>query len=166
MYEFPFFRGQKGFAGRVFGGWEASGILSAYSGSPLGITQTPNNTSSLGGGQRPNWSGQSAVLSSPTVNRWFDTSQFTVAAPYRFGNVARTLGGLRSDGVKGLDFTLSKATIIHERYRLQFRAECFNLTNTPIFGIPNTSLGTAAFGTINSQNNQPRIVQFALKFLF
>jgi hypothetical protein len=73
---------------------------------------------------------------------------------------------LRSDGVKGLDFTLSKATIIHERYRLQFRAECFNLTNTPIFGIPNTSLGTAAFGTINSQNNQPRIVQFALKFLF
>ena len=166
VYELPFLRSQKSFAGRLFGGWQASGILSAYSGSPLGITQSANNTFSQGGGQRPNWSGHSAALSNPTVNRWFDTSQFTAAAPYQFGNVARTLGGLRSQGVKGLDFTLSKATVIHEQFRLQFRAEIFNLTNTPIFGIPNTSLGAAAFGTINSQNNQPRIIQFALKFLF
>ena len=101
-----------------------------------------------------------------TVDKWFDTSQFTIAAPYTFGNVARTLSGLRSDGLKELDMTLSKTTTIHERLKLQFRAECFNVTNTPQFAAPNTSLGAAGFGGVSAQNNQPRIVQLALKLLF
>jgi hypothetical protein len=108
----------------------------------------------------------SAALSNPTPQRWFDTSQFSLAAPYTFGNVARTLGGLRSDGLKELDFTLNKTFALYERMKLQFRAECFNLTNTPQFAPPATALGSANFGSVSAQNNQPRIVQLALKLLF
>jgi hypothetical protein len=113
-----------------------------------------------------NLSGVSAALSNPTVQERFNTSQFTLAPQYTFGNVARTLGGLRSDGLKELDFTLNKTFTIHEQLRMQFRAECFNLTNTPQFAPPGTALGAAGFGSVSTQNNQPRIVQLALKLLF
>jgi len=167
VYELPIFTKQHGFAGRILGGWEMGAIFSTYSGSPLGITQSTNNTFSQGGGQRPNWSGVSAKLSDPTPNQWFDTSQFTlVSTPYTFGNVARTLGGLRAAGLKELDMTFTKNTTIRERLKLQFRSEFFNLTNTPQFAPPGTALGANGFGVVNSQNNQPRVIQFAMKLQF
>ena len=167
VYELPFFTKQHGVVGHLLGGWQVGGILSLYSGSPLGISQSTNNTFSQGGGQRPNWTGISAKLSNPTVDRWFDTSQFTlVSAPYTYGNVARTLGGLRGDGLQQLDVTFTKNTTIRERLKLQFRSEFFNLTNTPQFAPPGTALGAAGFGVVSSQNNQPRVVQFAMKLLF
>ncbi|HLJ15249.1 MAG TPA: TonB-dependent receptor [Bryobacteraceae bacterium] len=166
VYELPFFKSRHGFTGRALGGWEVGAILSMFSGSPLGISEATSTTFAQGGNQRPNWTGVSAKLSNPTVDQWFDTSQFTLAAPYTFGNVARTLSGLRSDRLQQIDMTLSKTTTIRERLDLQFRAECFNVTNTPQFSPPNTALGGAGFGAISSQNNQPRIVQLALKLLF
>jgi hypothetical protein len=166
VYELPFFKGQRGFTGRLLGGWEAGAILSLFSGSPLGLTEATSTTFAQGGNQRPNWSGVSARLSSPTVDRWFDTSQFTLAPAYTYGNVGRTLGGLRGAALREVDLTLNKTTAIRERLKLQFRAECFNLTNSPQFAPPNTSLGGAGFGTVSAQNNQPRIVQLALKLLF
>jgi hypothetical protein len=166
VYELPFLKSQKGLAGHILGGWELGAILSAYSGSPLGISQSTNTTDAQGGNQRPNWTGKSAALSNPTVQQWFDTSQFTLAPAYTFGNVARTLGGLRSDGLKELDFTMNKTTTLYERLKLQIRAECFNLTNTPQFAPPATALGAAGFGAVSAQNNQPRIVQLALKLMF
>jgi hypothetical protein len=48
----------------------------------------------------------------------------------------------------------------------EFRAESFNLTNTPIFAIPNTTLGNPNFGAVTSTRNTPRELQFALKFAF
>lgn len=167
LYELPFFSTRKGMVGRWLGGWQLGGIFSAYSGSPLGITQSSNNTFSQGGGQRPNWTGVSAALANPTVDKWFDTSQFTlVSTPYTYGNLARTLGGLRSNGVRQLDFTMVKNTVIRERLKLQFRGEFFNLTNTPQFAPPGTALGTSTFGVVTAQNNQPRVIQFAMKLSF
>ena len=167
VYELPFLKAQHGFAGRIFGGWEVGAILSALQRQPAG--HLGSHQHHLRPGRRTSGRtgrGVSAKLSNPTVDKWFDTSQFTLAAPYTFGNVARTLGGLRSDGLQELDLTLNKTTTIHERFKLQFRAECFNLTNTPQFAPPGTSLGAAGFGAVSAQNNQPRIVQLALKFLF
>ena len=48
---------------------------------------------------------------------------------------------------------------------LELRAEIFNATNTPPLAAPNTTVGSAAFGTITSAGD-PRVVQLALKFVF
>jgi len=78
----------------------------------------------------------------------------------------RSLGAVRSDGIKGIDFSVVKNTRIYESVALQFRAEFFNLTNTVRFAPPNTSFGAAAFGQVSAQSNQPRVVQFALKLIY
>jgi hypothetical protein len=53
-----------------------------------------------------------------------------------------------------------------ERVGLEFRAEFFNLFNHPQFGPPDTFLPDETFGSINSTVNNPRLIQFALKFVF
>lgn len=166
VYELPFRRDQKGVLGRFAGGWELGAILSFFSGGPLGIGSAVNNTFSQGGGQRPNWNGVSGKLDNPTPDRWFDTSVFSAAPAYTFGNAPRTFGGSRYDGANSLDLSLIKNTTLKEKLRLQFRAEFFNLTNTPQFGPPNTVFGSPQFGIVAAQANQPRIIQFALKLLY
>ena len=60
---------------------------------------------------------------------------------------------------------LSKAFRLSERAGLEFRAEAFNVSNTPPLNDPNGSFGSAAFGTIASAGN-PRDFEFALKVRF
>jgi hypothetical protein len=49
---------------------------------------------------------------------------------------------------------------------LQFRAEFFNLTNTPTFAIPTTTVDTSAGGVVTATVNNPRQIQFGLKLNF
>jgi len=53
--------------------------------------------------------------------------------------------------------------LAHQAFEM--RAEAFNATNTPPFGAPNTTVGSAAFGTITTAGD-PRVIQLALKFIF
>jgi hypothetical protein len=62
--------------------------------------------------------------------------------------------------------TVGKDFVITERQRLNFRAEAFNLTNTPSFGNPDRAVNSAAFGAITTLFNSPRNVQLALKYFF
>ncbi|HBY58743.1 MAG TPA: hypothetical protein DEH78_02900 [Solibacterales bacterium] len=69
--------------------------------------------------------------------------------------------------VNNWDLSLFKVFALTERVRMQFRAEAFNGLNRVRFGGPNTNVnGGAAFGTVTSQSNTPRQVQFGLKVLF
>ena len=165
VYALPLGKGLHGAAGKLIAGWEISGIYSAFSGSPLGISSAVNNTFSQGGGQRPNWSGQSAKISDPTVNQWFNTSVFSTPPAYAFGNAARTFGGLRAAGTNNIDMSIHKNTYLSEKVKLQFRAECFNLANRPQFGPPGQVFGNAQFGLVSAQGNLPRVYQFALKLI-
>jgi hypothetical protein len=172
VYELPVGRGKPllGGLGRVpnaiLGGWRVTGVTTFQIGRPLAITTASNNTNSYGGGSRPNSSGQSAKLSDPTLGRWFNTSVFSQPAPYTFGDTGRLLADVREPGIRSCDFTMQKNFALNERLRLQFRTEFFNVTNTPQFGRPGQVFGTAQFGVISTQMNNPRQIQFGLKLLW
>jgi hypothetical protein len=130
----PFAKGLHRAPGKILGGWQVGAILSLFSGVPIGITSASNNTFSQGGNQHPNWNGVSPEVSGPTADRWIDSAKFSNSPAFTFGNVGRTLNGLRSDRTKELDLSLHKNTNVTEKLKLQFRAEIFNITNTPQFG--------------------------------
>ena len=78
---------------------------------------------------------------------------------------------MRPDEIREMtldDIAVRIRELEEERFRLQFRTEIFNATNTPYFGSPGAvglTIGTATFGKITSAGD-PRIIQFGLKFLF
>ena len=171
-YELPFGKGKRfgsnmhWLANSFLGGWQTNGIFTINSGQPLIFSQTTNNSFSFGGYQRPDSTGVDARIEVRSIDRWYDTSQFKVAKDYTFGNLSRTHSNLRSDFTRGLDGSLFKNTRINERFSLQFRAEAFNLSNTPVFAAPNNNVESGAFGTVTGQSNGPRSVQLGLKLLF
>jgi hypothetical protein len=165
MYALPSWKRRQGVVGWSLSGWETGAILSVFTGAPLAISVASPNDNSLGGNQRPNWTGRSAQLSQPTSAQWFDVSQFSQPAPYTFGNTPRTLNGLRSEGVKNLDIGLNRTIHVAEKIQLQFRAEAFNLLNRPQFAPPNTKQGAPAFGMVTAMENSPRVFQFGMKLI-
>jgi outer membrane receptor protein involved in Fe transport len=171
LYSLPFGAGRKfnpkGIGGLIVNGWEASAIYTYQSGGPLAFSSATNTTFAQGGGQRPNLIGNPVLADGDrTLTRWFNTAAFAAPAAYTFGTAPRSLGSVRSDGISGIDFSVVKNTKLYENVALQFRAEFFNLTNTVRFAPPNTSFGSAAFGQVSAQSNQPRVVQFALKLIY
>jgi len=121
----------------------------------------------FGGSQRPDLNGQPVSLgSAQSVNKWFNTAAFSAAAPYTFGNLGRTLTGVRASSAHNVDLSLFKSFKPRERLTVELRAEAFNFTNTPIFSSPNVTLGSTTFGVVSGQENTPRQVQLGLKLLF
>jgi len=148
----------------IVGGWQVSGITTAKSGFPLGITAASDNVNNFGGAQRPNLIGN-PHLSNPTIQEWFNTAAFAQPAPFTFGNVPRTMPTLRAPGLYDWDIAAEKYWDFGERAHLQFRAEFFNAFNRANFYAPNTSFGSPAFGTITGAN-PARDIQFALKLFW
>ncbi|MDQ6675691.1 MAG: TonB-dependent receptor [Acidobacteriota bacterium] len=175
-YDLPFGHGRSYLSGMarpldaVLGGWQMNGIATFSNGTPLSISNGGNNTNIGSPGQRPNNNGKSAAKSGPIADRlnaYFDTSVFSQAPIYTFGNVGRFLPDVRIPGIHNLDFSLFKNFRVTERTTVQFRAESFNITNSPQWAAPNnnvTAVGT--FGTITNTANSPRNVQLALKLDF
>jgi hypothetical protein len=91
------------------------------------------------------------------VNRINDPSLPT----YRYGNNSRN--NIIGPPLVDVDFSVAKNFRFSEKRGLEFRSEFFNLPNHPIFGQPNTSTGTPAFGTITATRVDSREIQFGLK---
>jgi hypothetical protein len=167
-YEIPFGRlgsPVHGLAGRVFGGWKLAGLISVQSGLPLTISQATNFNAFAGfGTQRPNRLADPTLPASQrSTAQWFNTASFQAAPQFTIGNSSRN--PVRGPGYRNVDIALSKRTPLREHIVLEFRAEVFNLTNTPPFGAPNMVLGTPGFGAITSAGD-PRVSQLALKLHF
>jgi len=96
-------------------------------------------------------------------DRWFDTAAFVRQAPNTFGNAGN--GVLRDPGISNVDFAIQKKIPVGESKRFEFRAEAFNVSNTPPLNDPNGSFGSAAFGSITSAGN-PRVFEFVGKVRF
>ncbi|MBM3727085.1 MAG: TonB-dependent receptor [Acidobacteria bacterium] len=164
LWELPFGKSSNPFTRFVAGGWQLNAIQTVESGTPISLAATV-----AGGGNRPNVvPGQQTRLDNPTIDRWFNTAAFVNPAGYTYGNVARTLPDLHTDSLYNLDLSLFKNFAISERFKVQFRTEAFNLTNTPTFGEPGRAVGTANFGVVTAQafNPKPREVQLALRLTF
>lgn len=173
-YELPFGHGKafgsgwNGVTNAILGAWQVNGILTLSSGEPLRLLTLVNTSFSLGGGQTPDTTGQSAGLSgsAQSIDRWFDTSQFRQPAPYTFGTTGRSTSNIRSDNARNLDFSVFKEFHLKERARAELRGEAFNVFNHPLFDFPNAQLGSPTFGQINAQQNSPRQLQLGLKILW
>jgi hypothetical protein len=170
--ELPFGRGKtfgsswNPFVDAVLGGWQANGVLTLASGQPLVFATAVNNSYTFGGGQHPDVVGNPVLSSGKSIYQWFNTAAFAQPANFTSGSLSRTYTGVRADKTRNLDFSLFKNFRVTERFNLQFRAEAFNLTNTPVFSAPGTTINGANFGVITGQSNVPRNIQVALKLLF
>jgi hypothetical protein len=128
---------------------------------------TPQNS---GGADRPNQIGD-ARLGHKTLSKFFNTAAF---APQPLGTIGSTQrNSMFGPNFRHVDLSLFKNFPVGERLNLQFRAETFNISNTPSFFIGNNNtsnqeFGNAAFGTISATdpNYTPRQYQFALKAQF
>jgi len=156
----------KGLAERTLGGWELHGLLTVQSGMPVTVTQATNNNSFAGYVlQRPNVTGTTTLPASQrSPTKYFNTAAFSAAGTYTLGNASRN--PVRGPAYRDGDIALLKHTAIGDRMDAEFRAEIFNLTNTPAFAQPNGSYGSTAFGSITSTATDPRVVQFAIRLSY
>ena len=147
----------------IIGGWRMSGVVTWRTGMPLTIVETPDNTGTGSSGPRPNLICNPSLGSAASVGKWFNTACFVQQPFDTWGNSGT--GVVRLPGIKNLDYSLEKRIPITDTKRLEFRAEAFNLTNTPLFtGVGNT-LGTTNFGTITTAQ-AARQIQLGLKLYF
>ena len=145
-------------------GVQIAGLIRLQSGDAVPVTQATNNNSSLGFAvQRPNRVGDPNTFAARSVARYFDTSAFTAAPQFVIGSSSRN--PVRGPGLQEADLMIGKTFPIREKVNLELRAEAFNVTNTPPFGDPNGSFGSAAFGSITSAGN-PRVFELVGKIRF
>ena len=155
----------RGWRNAVAGGWELAGMLRLQSGSPLAVVQQTNLNAFAGFGiQRPNRVANPELPSDQrSTARWFNTAAFTQAAQFTLGNSSRN--PVVGPSYRALDVMLGKTFPISESVRAEFRAEAFNVTNTPSLMAPNVNFGNAGFGTI-TRAFDPRVFEFVTKVHF
>ena len=190
-YMLPFGKGQaylqNGPAGFIFGGWSMAGSLSRESGTPFTVTGS-------GGSLGPSTSGSSQFAdvisksnmilgghnsSHPYFNpaNFADPSTAQKAASWSSCSSANTtvcrfgtsgLHSLRGPGLTNVSLSVARTFTISERFSMVFRAEAFNLTNTPQFSNPASSVtASSGFGVISSVTaNSNRELRFSGRINF
>ena len=177
VYDIPNI-GSNPFAKAIINNWQVNGIFTANSGVPFTVKSGTNRSAS-----QVNQDNADQLTASPTIGNNGDktqylaplsANQFVAAAAGTFGNVGRN--SLRGPGFMQFDMALFKNIPITERWKLQFRAEVFNLANRANFANPNTTITAGAnFGKVTStcasplanvSSCEPRVMQFGLKLLF
>jgi hypothetical protein len=169
----------------IAGNWRLSVSAIAQSGlddaNPILILDYSGSGNGLD--QRPNLVGP-PYCASKGRTCWLNPSSFTAPAPYTFGNLGNN--SLFGPGAIIVNTALSRVFPITERQQVEFRWEVFNLPNHanlyppsgagaigpplqqlifPTFGQP-TPASTAGLGALNQTVNDPRVMQFALKYIF
>jgi len=144
-------------------GWQVSTILRTQSAKVFTVTSGVDVALSTQGGQTPNLVNPNPYPATQNVSNWINSSAFQNPAPGTYGNLG--YNNLRGPGTVTLDMNLSRSFPIREKMSLQLRAEAFNLPNRANFNNPVSTLNSGAFGQIQATGD-PRIVQFAMKFIF
>jgi Carboxypeptidase regulatory-like domain/TonB dependent receptor len=167
----PFWRQPHTWYQRVLGNWQVNGIATLMTGTPFTVEDQSYNYDA------PEITGFSAfrpnLVGNPnngpkTPQEWMNVSAFqslpqatTLAGVY--GTEGRNV--VQGPGLAQWDFSAFKDIRLTESKDLQFRAEFFNIFNRANFELPVSDISSSTFGQIQNAL-QPRLVQFALKFLF
>ncbi|HKQ86604.1 MAG TPA: carboxypeptidase regulatory-like domain-containing protein [Candidatus Acidoferrales bacterium] len=143
-YQLPFGKSATGFENILLGGWSVNSQGSHQSGLPYSVGALSFdpicNANNVPGGKN--------------LLMWFNPNCFVKATPGTLGN--EHPNQFRGPGLDRFDFSIFKSFSLNERFKLQFRAEAFNLFNTPMFNTPNTSI-TFTQDTINAKNAAPPV---------
>ena len=200
-YALPFGAAATGARGWLEKGWTANLIDYWQTGLPYTVSDGVANINGVAqinlpdtGGDRPSGlPGAPPTVPHPNIHEWFNVAAFTPQPAGTPGNVANN--SLYGPHARRADVSLFKNVSLTERFSLQFRAECYNISNTPNFSPPNASISgfdpgpahgltnpisavgilpgdisnnSGGFGTVTSTvyGINPRQFQFALKLLF
>ena len=155
--ELPFGRGKKyateGFGAMLLGGWQVNGLLTMYTGAPFSVTSAAGSLNAPGNNQTADQIKPEVEIIG-TRDLWFDTTAYAPVTAARFGT-----GGwdqLRGPGLINVDLSIYRAFRVTERVGLQFRAESFNMTNTPHFANPRSDISATQPGLITGVQNTGR----------
>ncbi len=180
VYNLPFGKGKSlgnsmgRVADAIVGNWQVNGILTLRTGVPY--TLRYNGCQGVWGACRPDavsgMNPNAAPAGGRTPGEWFNINSVAVPAALTGGDL-----GLQSQtgpGTRTLDLSLFKDFHFSERWKLQFRAESFNLANSPVFSTPDANLqdakslgGNGNFGKITSTlAATERHVQLSLRLYF
>lgn len=177
-YELPFGKGRRfgdgvnGIVDRLIGGWEVNAIVTRQSGRPFTVASGTNSFTNAAS-SRANYSGDKfhvqfeddPVAGVPFVFSAEERAKFSAPAAGEYGNTGRN--AFRLPWSFNLDASVIKRIRIREQINFEFRAEAFNLTNTPYFAFPSvTVVSTTPLGRSLSSSTFARIVQFGAKLSF
>ena len=157
----------------VLGGWNVAGILRYESGRPFNIVMNNDLGGLLFNGQkRPNRnSGVDPVAAGgdfdPNSDSYFNPAAWSDPGPLQFGSAPRRDPDVRGFPLRSEDINIFKVFALQNDMKLRFQTSIGNLFNRTLFCDPgNTNWSSGSFGQVVTQCNQPRSVQFALKFDF
>ncbi len=158
VIELPFGPGQKwlnqgGVLGMLVGGWQVNSIFTYQSGVPFSVSASGNSLNAPGNTQRADQVKADVEYLKGTGRgeSWFDPLAFAPVTEARFGTAG--FNTLRGPDYRNIDVGLFREFALSEAWRLQFRAEALNFTNTPHFGNPGTNVSNMVLnpdGTIKS----------------
>ncbi len=154
----------------IAGGWQVNGFVTFAPGVPLIPHLANRSFLETGVRQRPNLFCNPKTYGpiESRLDNFLIPNCFGQPAPYTFGTAPRTMDYARAPGFHGADMSVFKHIYFSEertRY-LELRVEAFNVTNTPVFGVPGTTWGAGDFGIIGYQVSSPRQVQLGGKIYF
>ena len=167
VYNMPTGSGRKyltsGALSHVLGNWQTNGVFSAFSGRPFTVTADGGGLNAPGNTQTADQV-KTDVLKIGTPEEFYDKSAFAPVTAARYGTSGRNI--LRGPGAVNLDLSLFRTFPINERIGLQFRAEAFNVSNTPHFNNPSSNQAAADFMRITSTMDDQRTLRFGLRLQF
>jgi hypothetical protein len=169
-YELPFGKGKKwaqdGLAAAVIGNWQVNAIVAAVSGRPFTVVAPGGSLQAPGGNtQTPDLVGSVKTFEPKGGQVYFDTSAFrVVTGTPRFGTAGRNI--VRGPGYGNIDLSVYRTFPITEQFRVEFRTDIFNFTNTPHYNNPSNNISAGNFGQITGAQQDERQFRFGLRLEF
>jgi hypothetical protein len=154
-----------GFLSRLTRDWQLAPLLRMASGLPVPVLTGKDNSLTSVNEDRPNLvSGVNPYSTTlgPQL-QWFNPAAFTANPTGTYGDLGRD--AMRAPKQVNLDVAFNRIFPIGEKFRLDVRAEAFNIINFVNFNAPVATETSSTFGRLTSAGD-PRIFQFALKTYF